>query len=101
MCMMSGCLFFGKQKTAYEMRISDWSSDVCSSDLLFSGLEDDIRPHMFAAADEGLCFALATIVAADGGPRPVGAQMVVTETDSWGFLSGGCIESDVDRKSVV
>src|SRR3546814_10697721 len=27
--------FFCKQKTAYEMRISDWSSDVCSSDLLF------------------------------------------------------------------
>src|SRR3546814_11648290 len=26
-------LFFSKQKTAYEMRISDWSSDVCSSDL--------------------------------------------------------------------
>src|SRR3546814_2069829 len=30
------CVFFFKQKTAYEMRISDWSSDVCSSDL--SGL---------------------------------------------------------------
>src|SRR3546814_10071571 len=31
-CLM--CLFFFfKQKTAYEMRISDWSSDVCSSDL--------------------------------------------------------------------
>src|SRR3546814_7517954 len=29
-----GCVFFFKQKTAYEMRISDWSSDVCSSDLL-------------------------------------------------------------------
>src|SRR3546814_3114104 len=29
-----GCVgFFCKQKTAYEMRISDWSSDVCSSDL--------------------------------------------------------------------
>src|SRR3546814_4130102 len=29
------CLFFFfKQKTAYEMRISDWSSDVCSSDLV-------------------------------------------------------------------
>src|SRR3546814_9211412 len=27
-------IFFFKQKTAYEMRISDWSSDVCSSDLL-------------------------------------------------------------------
>src|SRR3546814_2463874 len=28
-----GCIVFFKQKTAYEMRISDWSSDVCSSDL--------------------------------------------------------------------
>src|SRR3546814_13914799 len=27
------CVFFFKQKTAYEMRIRDWSSDVCSSDL--------------------------------------------------------------------
>src|SRR3546814_6112251 len=31
MCVM--CFLFFKQKTAYEMRISDWSSDVCSSDL--------------------------------------------------------------------
>src|SRR3546814_3145249 len=32
------CLvFFFKQKTAYEMRISDWSSDVCSSDLFAQG----------------------------------------------------------------
>src|SRR3546814_7277294 len=31
--------FFYKQKTAYEMRISDWSSDVCSSDLL-TGLDE-------------------------------------------------------------
>src|SRR3546814_9150619 len=30
----SKSIFFFKQKTAYEMRISDWSSDVCSSDLL-------------------------------------------------------------------
>src|SRR3546814_6661072 len=29
-------IFFFKQKTAYEMRISDWSSDVCSSDLPFA-----------------------------------------------------------------
>src|SRR3546814_8025502 len=28
-----GCFFFFKQKTAYEVLISDWSSDVCSSDL--------------------------------------------------------------------
>src|SRR3546814_16457772 len=31
--MCSLLFFFFKQKTAYEMRISDWSSDVCSSDL--------------------------------------------------------------------
>src|SRR3546814_5389289 len=33
--------FFFKQKTAYEMRISDWSSDVCSSDLLTAHVEVD------------------------------------------------------------
>src|SRR3546814_9561438 len=34
MLMVLLFVFFVKQKTAYEMRISDWSSDVCSSDLL-------------------------------------------------------------------
>src|SRR3546814_5510129 len=33
MCVCRVSFFFFKQKTAYEMRISDWSSDVCSSDL--------------------------------------------------------------------
>src|SRR3546814_8494437 len=34
MCMFLHCsFFFVKQKTSYERRISDWSSDVCSSDL--------------------------------------------------------------------
>src|SRR3546814_16674985 len=33
MCSCITLFFFFKQKTAYEMRISDWSSDVCSSDL--------------------------------------------------------------------
>src|SRR3546814_5165189 len=32
-------VFFFKQKTAYEMRISDWSSDVCSSDLIGAGAD--------------------------------------------------------------
>src|SRR3546814_7912464 len=35
------CVLFFKQKTAYEMRISDWSSDVCSSDL--AGIRPDYR----------------------------------------------------------
>src|SRR3546814_4013922 len=33
LCFIVFVFFFFKQKTAYEMRISDWSSDVCSSDL--------------------------------------------------------------------
>src|SRR3546814_3105299 len=39
------CFFFFKQKTAYEMRISDWSSDVCSSDLPNPA---ECRPRKFA-----------------------------------------------------
>src|SRR3546814_5081367 len=35
--MIYELFFFFKQKTAYEMRISDWSSDVCSSDLAWKG----------------------------------------------------------------
>src|SRR3546814_5214581 len=37
--MSAVLFFFFKQKTAYEMRISDWSSDVCSSDLIPVGLQ--------------------------------------------------------------
>src|SRR3546814_18222148 len=41
--------FFFKQKTAYEMRISDWSSDVCSSDLFFPRRQaDKICAYRFA-----------------------------------------------------
>src|SRR3546814_13810357 len=36
------CCFFFKQKTAYEMRISDWSSDVCSSDLALAFIKSSI-----------------------------------------------------------
>src|SRR3546814_3930711 len=49
-------LFFFKQKTAYEMRISDWSSDVCSSDLaLLSSLASQYggTPRGEDAADLG------------------------------------------------
>src|SRR3546814_17551336 len=40
-------IFFFKQKTAYEMRISDWSSDVCSSDLACkaTALPAELRPR--------------------------------------------------------
>src|SRR3546814_3286204 len=41
--MMTIVFFLFKQKTAYEMRISDWSSDVCSSDLMAGiGLKNNV-----------------------------------------------------------
>src|SRR3546814_1807897 len=42
-CFFSCCFFFFKQKTAYEMRISDWSSDVCSSDLVLHRIDVGVR----------------------------------------------------------
>src|SRR3546814_7185065 len=42
--------FFFKQKTAYEMRISDWSSDVCSSDLALAQVVEFMRPGCMASA---------------------------------------------------
>src|SRR3546814_1753357 len=51
---LDACLFFFKPKTAYEMRISDWSSDVCSSDLeldaLGKALDDPARPLLAIVA---------------------------------------------------
>src|SRR3546814_1400542 len=46
-------IFFFKRKTAYEMRISDWSSDVCSSDLLRI-VEQGVVGLIVDAVNEGL-----------------------------------------------
>ena len=59
---------------------------------------DDIRAALRAGPSVPERFAMATLVAVDGSaPRDVGAQMVITAHDYWGFLSGGCIEADVAR----
>src|SRR3546814_4347596 len=47
---MTCCVFFFNQKTAYEMRIMDWSSDVCSSDLSTQGQKLDYP--MIADSDQ-------------------------------------------------
>src|SRR3546814_10687162 len=54
------CFFFFKQKAAYELRISDWSSDVCSSDLRRQGGAEDSRPapHVPAQATDHLMHQL-------------------------------------------
>src|SRR3546814_392214 len=51
-------LFFFKQKTAYEMRISDWSSDVCSSDLLLVFADQLLRE---LGISEGVTLQLNTL----------------------------------------
>src|SRR3546814_4282012 len=70
------CLFFFfKQKTAYEMRISDWSSDVCSSDLAERAfrlaLIRDVASTYFASreADERIALAEATVRSRQEGLR--------------------------------
>src|SRR3546814_6070137 len=54
--------FFFKQKTAYEMRISDWSSDVCSSDLPFARQLVDQMAEAAAEATEHVVLAELDIV---------------------------------------
>ena len=60
-----------------------------------AGMDGDVRHRMIDASRAKVPFALATITAADGGPRPVGSQMFVTCDAVAGFLSGGCIEADI------
>src|SRR3546814_2569070 len=51
MCVLC-VFFFFKQKTAYEMRISDWSSDVCSSDLVQDWSRLAERKEALRSADD-------------------------------------------------
>src|SRR3546814_6532737 len=57
--------FFFKQKTAYEVRISDWSSDVCSSDL---------RRQPWPAADRGHGCRRGLVPCGDGPPYAGGGS---------------------------
>src|SRR3546814_12005696 len=67
------CLFlFFKQKTAYEMRISDWSSDVCSSDLR-------------AAATAALKRGLASFGRGNVSGALAAAQEATIADESWGL----------------
>src|SRR3546814_6184032 len=68
---------FFKQKTAYEMRISDWSSDVCSSDLLADTFPPEKRGMAFAA------FAIVVVVGPVFGPTLGG---YITEHSSWHWI---------------
>src|SRR3546814_9155724 len=64
--------FFFKQKTAYELRISDWSSDVCSSDL-FGALDDLSAAEVAAMAPRPGEASLCTRMR-DGSEVVIGKQ---------------------------
>src|SRR3546814_13323260 len=71
MVLCSVVFFFFKQKTAYEMRISDWSSDVCSSDLAWifrSASRGPSRPLGLKIWASTCCPTAAPIAAPTGPP---------------------------------
>src|SRR3546814_3978710 len=70
--------FFFKQKTAYEMRISDWSSDVCSSDLVGAGGSFWFPPAPAANAAPG-----------QGAPFWIQRQLSSWSLGSWLYLREG------------
>src|SRR3546814_9863788 len=83
-CFRGFFFFFFKQKTAYEMRISDWSSDVCSSDLL----ADDPAVHPLAVAgriEAGLVAAFVHLAEARGVPD-LGAEVAIALDAALGEL---------------
>src|SRR3546814_2641599 len=97
--------FFFKQKTAYEMRISDWSSDVCSSDLavLYTPPTDERArarwrgPYLDEAvpADPwGTPYQYST-------PGREGLPFAIYSLGADGKPGGEGNDADIDRKSVV
>src|SRR3546814_5298177 len=97
--------FFFKQKTAYEMRISDWSSDVCSSDLTFAFLQCGenvgLGRDLAEMRRSDLLLALADEHDVDGQLAPRGADRVERGEESrlGPLLVHRAAAHDRDRKS--
>src|SRR3546814_8871385 len=76
--------FFFKQKTAYEMRISDWSSDVCSSDLLDTLIDETSEPlEVWTTIDLRMQRAATNALKANA---PGGAQGALVSLDRDGAV---------------
>src|SRR3546814_8953905 len=87
-------VFFFKQKTAYEMRISDWSSDVCSSDL---AARDVARKSIVLLKNEAGALPLAASAKSIAVIGPLGDS----KEDMIGSWSAAGDRKTRDRKSVV
>src|SRR3546814_13996515 len=88
-CIELLCFFFFKQKTAYEMRISDWSSDVCSSDLKTRCIVLMISPRMPRSRSERS--ASRTTI---HSPGPAGVARPILDRKS--VVSGKSVSVRVD-----
>src|SRR3546814_7322031 len=80
-------VFFFKQKTAYEMRISDWSSDVCSSDLVDFLVELSRRLHAYGTTAQRLEGAISAVarrlgLECDPWSNPTGLILTFADPDS-------------------
>src|SRR3546814_9364618 len=91
--------FFFKQKTAYDMHISDWSSDVCSSDLIGAGPVERIACVMRRVRIRGLRVC--------GGPAAANATTAIRRMTGCVFMASGlfsknaCAETIFDGKASI
>src|SRR3546814_1705312 len=81
-CILFVLFFFFKQKTAYEMRISDWSSDVCSSDLVV-GVRAQPFAHAWVQSGDIVLNETPDEVARRSEERRVGKECVSTCRSRW------------------
>src|SRR3546814_9380640 len=109
------CLFFCKQKTAYEKRMSDWSSDVCSSDLgareqvagIFARMIGRAGDHQLGGAVRSLIGVDQVVQALFGNePRDGEQEVAVRDPQPLEYQRGIGIAGevrravgDIDRKS--
>src|SRR3546814_6595740 len=87
--------FFFKQKTAYEMRISDWSSDVCSSDLNMAEVSAEIMERNQLTAEDIAWLvphqANKRIIDATAERMGVGPEKVMVNIEKYGNTTAGTI----------
>src|SRR3546814_3150885 len=82
--------FFFKQKTAYELRISDWSSDVCSSDLVVS-----------TGVGGGIVLDGRLLDGAAGNAGHIGHVIVEPEGRLCGCGARGCLEAEASGSAIA
>src|SRR3546814_6728118 len=103
MCLF--VFFFFKQKTAYEMRISDWSSDVCSSDLAIidGGHAYNQRPIDLTRRTAGKALCEESRRARRAGQHQRSGRVLVQPVNQLGpslSVDDQCVQQEIGRAHV-